>query len=146
MASALQPDNPVLREGLNRLYREFFDQAERRRRWSLADDIPWGQVNRSMDPAIADVVESFCGVEMFLTVDRPETLAQLRRVLMTFAMPAVHLLADSRQRVAAIRGLGLFDEDMFVREVYQPVLTALGLTHQELRGTRTPRKSLRSNE
>src|SRR5262249_54071952 len=50
-------------------------------------------------------------VQLFLTMDRGETLEQLRRVLLTFAMPAVHLLADSRRRVAAIKGLGIFDED-----------------------------------
>ncbi len=36
---------------------------------------------------------------------------ELRRVLLTFAMPAVYLLADSRQRVAAIKRLGVFSED-----------------------------------
>ena len=66
MTSPLSPDSPPLREGLYRLYREFFDHAERKRRWSLADDIPWGQVNRRMDPAVADVVESFCAVELYL--------------------------------------------------------------------------------
>lgn len=55
-----------------RLYRDFFDQAERRRRWSLRDDIPWERCNRNLDPAIADVVESFCAVELYL----PDYLAQ----------------------------------------------------------------------
>src|SRR5206468_2632586 len=41
MTSALQPDNPALRAGLYRLYRDFFDRAERKRRWSLREDIPW---------------------------------------------------------------------------------------------------------
>ena len=49
-----------------RLYRDFFDQAERRRRWSIRDDIPWEQANPHTDPAIADVVESFCAVELYL--------------------------------------------------------------------------------
>ena len=39
------------------LYRDHFDRAEKKRRWSLRDDIPWGQCNPSLDPAIADVVE-----------------------------------------------------------------------------------------
>jgi acyl-[acyl-carrier-protein] desaturase len=261
MASPLQPDNPALRTGLYRLYREFFDRAERKRRWSLADDIPWGQVNRGLNPAIADVVESFCAVELylpdyiakalplirvnrgwawfhanwgyeeskhslalgdwllrsgmrsdeqmadlegqvfahewqlphdnpvgmliyamtqelatwvhyrnlrhrvdeegdpalsrllaliavderahhafyrsvvqlFLEVNRPETLEQLRRVLLTFSMPAVHLLAESRRRVAAIKELGIFDEDVFLHEVYRPILETLGVDHRELR-------------
>jgi acyl-[acyl-carrier-protein] desaturase len=72
MSNALRPDSPELRAGLNRLYREFFDRAEKKRRWSVADDIPWGQVNRGLDPAIADVVESFCAVELYL----PDYLAK----------------------------------------------------------------------
>ena len=269
MATPLQPDNPELRAGLYRLYRDFFDRAERKRRWSLTEDIPWGQVNRGMDPAVADVVESFCAVELylpdyiakalpliranrgwswfhanwgyeeskhslalgdwllrsglrsdeqmadlegmvgahewnlphdsavgmliyamvqelatwlhyrnlrrrvdergdpalstllglvavderahhsfyrrvvslFLELDRGETLEQLRRVLLTFAMPAVHLLADSRRREADIRALGIFDESMFLHEVYRPILDALGVSHAELRGPRPGRKA-----
>ena len=49
-----------------RLYRDFFNLAERRRRWSLEQDIPWAQCHRGLDPAIADVVESFCAVELYL--------------------------------------------------------------------------------
>src|SRR6516164_9691743 len=49
-----------------RLYREFFDQAEKKRRWSIRDDIPWDQCNSKLNPAIADVVESFCAVELYL--------------------------------------------------------------------------------
>jgi acyl-[acyl-carrier-protein] desaturase len=270
MTKATDPDSPELRAGLYRLYRDFFDLAERRRRWSLADDIPWAQVNKSMDPAIADVVESFCAVELylpdyiakalpliranrgwawfhanwgyeeskhslglgdwllrsglrsdeqmsdlegqvfshewqlpqdspqgmliyamvqelatfvhyrnlrrrvdehgdpalsgplkliavderahhdfyrrvvglFLELDRRETLQQLRRVLLSFAMPAVHLLAESRQRIAAIKGLGIFDEDAFIHEVYQPILVELGVDHRELRQARPGRKSM----
>jgi hypothetical protein len=41
-------------------------------------------------------------VRLFLGLDRQAALEQLRRVLLNFAMPAVHLLADSRRRVAAI--------------------------------------------
>ncbi len=48
------------------LYRDFFDMAERRRRWSLRDDIPWDQTNPSLAPQVADVVESFCAVELYL--------------------------------------------------------------------------------
>ena len=27
------------------MFREFFDLAERRRRWKVADDIPWDECN-----------------------------------------------------------------------------------------------------
>lgn len=257
----LRPDCPALRAGLRRLYRDFFDRAERKRRWSLREDIPWDQCNRSMDPAVADVVESFCAVELylpdyiskalpliranagwawfhanwgyeeskhslalgdwllrsglrteeqmadlegqvflhewdlphdsacgmlvyamaqelatfvhyrnlrqrveergdgalskllgliavderahhtfyrravelFLELDRPGTLEQLRRVLHGFDMPAVHLLAESRQRVAQIKALHVFDTEMYMTEVYEPVLKALGVQRRELR-------------
>jgi len=262
MSSPTQPDDPALRTFIYRLYREFFDRAEKKRRWSLENDIPWHQCNPSLDPVIADVVESFCAVEMylpdyiakalpiirtnrgwawfhanwgyeeskhslalsdwllrsghrtdeqmadlegqvfahewnlpedspsgmvvyamaqelatwvhyrnlrervgehggdpalsrlleliaidershhafyrrvvqhFLEVDRAGTLEQLRRVLHSFAMPAVHLLAESRHRVAQIKSLDIFDEGTFMREVYQPILEVLGVPHRELR-------------
>jgi acyl-[acyl-carrier-protein] desaturase len=66
----MQPLPPLDLTGLEasfyQLYRAYFDLAEKKRRWTLRDDIPWGQVNRSLDPAIADVVESFCAVELYL--------------------------------------------------------------------------------
>jgi acyl-[acyl-carrier-protein] desaturase len=269
MTNPLRPDNPALRAGLYRLYRAFFDRAERKRRWSLADDIPWEQCNRSMVPAVADMVESFCAVELylpdyvakamplartnrgwawfhanwgyeeskhslaladwllrsgsrtdgqmadlegmvsareyelpmesavgmltyamvqelatwvhyrnlrrrvdergdpalsrllgliavderahhafythvvrlFLELDRRATLEQLRRVLLTFTMPAVNLLADGRRRVEAVKELGIFDEDVYLHEVYAPVLAAVGVDHRELRQRRPGRKS-----
>src|SRR5947209_526364 len=49
-----------------RLYRDYFDKAEKKRRWSVRDDIPWDQCNPHVDPAIVDVVESFCAVEFYL--------------------------------------------------------------------------------
>jgi acyl-[acyl-carrier-protein] desaturase len=48
------------------LYRDFFDKAERNRRWSIRDDVPWGQCNPHLRPAVADVVESFTAVELYL--------------------------------------------------------------------------------
>jgi acyl-[acyl-carrier-protein] desaturase len=250
----------TLETALFRLYRDFFDLAERKRRWSLRD-IPWGRCNPSLDPAIADVVESFCAVELylpdyvvkamalfrpsracawfyanwgyeeskhslgladwllrsrmrseeqmsdlegrvfqrhwevphdsavamlcyamvqelatglnyrnlrrhlgrgadpalakllgflgvdeqahhsfflravrvFLQHDRPGTMRQIRRVLHGFAMPVIHELVDGRQRVQAIKALGLFNEEMYFREVYQPILAALRITRPELR-------------
>jgi acyl-[acyl-carrier-protein] desaturase len=57
---------PEIETQLWKLYRAFFDQSERRRRWSIERDIPWDQCNRNVHPAIADVVESFCAVELYL--------------------------------------------------------------------------------
>ena len=66
MSSHPPPDEPELEATFWRLYRDFFDLAERRRRWSVRDDIPWDRCNTNLAPEIADVVESFCAVELYL--------------------------------------------------------------------------------
>src|SRR5260370_12653134 len=66
MTSPIDPSDPAIRSILLRLYREFFDRAEKKRRWSLQEDIPWHQCNSSLAPAVAAVVESFCAVELYL--------------------------------------------------------------------------------
>jgi acyl-[acyl-carrier-protein] desaturase len=262
MTHPLDPKNPDLRGEFYRLYRDFFDRAERKRRWSVADDIPWTDTNKSLDPRVADVVEAFCTVEMylpdyvgkalpliranrgwawfhanwgyeeskhslalgdwllrsghrtpeqmadmehrvfehewhlpedspagmivyamaqelatwvnyrnlrhrlnelggdpclaklldhiavderahhafylrvvqmFLKADRATTLEAIRRVLLGFAMPAVHLIADGAQRAADIRALKIFDDDIYLDEVFRPIVDALGLSLKELR-------------
>jgi acyl-[acyl-carrier-protein] desaturase len=261
MHPPMQIDAPALEGALFRLYRSFFDQAERKRRWSLREDIPWDQCSRALHPAVADVVESFCAVELylpdyvanamhvfrpsrawswfyvnwgyeeskhslalsdwllrsgtrteeevadleaqvltwkwnvphdnpvamlayamtqelatglnyrnllrsvrqqddpalakvlgflsvdeqahhsfflkavrlFLEHDRPGTLKQLRRVLHGFSMPAIYEMADGRRRVEAIKSLGVFNDQLYFHEVYQPILAALGVTRPELR-------------
>ncbi len=64
--SSTVPDGPALNAGIWKIYREFFDLAERRRRWTIERDVPWDQCNPNTPPEIADVVESFCAVELFL--------------------------------------------------------------------------------
>lgn len=66
MAEGSHPSSPEVEKELWVLYRDFFDRAEKKRRWSIRDDIPWNDINNKPDPAIADVVESFCAVEMYL--------------------------------------------------------------------------------
>jgi acyl-[acyl-carrier-protein] desaturase len=269
------PDSPhviaaELEPAMWRLYRDFFDQAEKRRRWSLRDDIPWDQCNPRLDPAIADVVESFCAVELYLPdytskilpvvrpsrgrtwfyanwgyeeskhslalgdwlrrsgqrseeqmadleekvfqwewnlphdshlgmlvyamvqevatwlnyrnlkikaedrggdaalsklltlisvderahhsffrqclelylkLDRQTTLEQLRRVMNDFTMPAIHDMADSRRRIGQIKALEIFNEDIYYREVYLPLLEALGVDRREMRNRLPIKKS-----
>src|SRR5262249_895921 len=79
-------------------------------------------------------------VRLFLELDRPATLEQLRRVLNNFSMPSLCLLADSRQRTADIRALNIFNEEIFFRDVYYPILKSLGVQRAEMR-PRAPRKS-----
>jgi acyl-[acyl-carrier-protein] desaturase len=263
-------ESPAVQREIYRLYRDYFDRAEKKRRWSLKDGIPWDRCNSHLDPAIADVVESFCAVELYLPDyvskllpqvranrgrawmlanwgyeeskhsmalgdwllksgmrsdeqladlegrvfnhewdlphdnaramviyttfqelatwlhyqnlrkvvierggdpalervltlvaiderahydffgklvrlylehDRPGTLEQIRRVVNTFAMPAVHLLADSHKRTAEVKALRIFDEDIFVFEVYEPALAMLGVHKSEIRRGQAPRKS-----
>ncbi len=62
-----------------RLFRDFFDKAERRRRWRIADDIPWDDTNPNLNPAVADVVESFCAIEMYLPDYLGKILPVVRR-------------------------------------------------------------------
>src|SRR5262245_26905873 len=66
MRCPAQPHTPELEAGLGRLYRDFLDRAEKKRRWSLRRDIPWRRCRPPADPAIGDVVESFCAVELYL--------------------------------------------------------------------------------
>jgi acyl-[acyl-carrier-protein] desaturase len=264
------PETPEAQAEIYRLFRDYFDRAEKKRRWSLRDGIPWGQCNPGLNPAVADVVESFCAVELYLPdylsklipqvravrgrtwmlanwgyeeckhsmalgdwllrsghrseeqmadleaevfshewglpydnargmvcytmfqelatwlhyhnlrsivgetgdpalyrvltlisiderahydffkklvqlylkYDRPGTLEQLRRVVNTFAMPAVHMLADSRRCVQAVKDLRIFDEDIFVTQIYEPVLAALGVEKRELRRRTSRREAL----
>jgi len=248
------------RNKLFHMYRDYFDLAEKKRRWSVRDDIPWDQCNPNLDPAIADIVQTFCMVELYLPdylsklipqvranhgrawmlanwgyeeskhsmafadwlmrsgarteeemvdieddvfaqewelpydnaramviytmvqelstqlhyrnlrhvlngrdpaldkalllvstdeaahadffrkmvelylqEDRAASLEQMRRVFNSFKMPAVHLFIDGRQRTEAIKSKRVFDEDIFIAEVYEPLLHRLGLTKADLR-------------
>jgi acyl-[acyl-carrier-protein] desaturase len=267
MTVPLQAESPEILARMYRLYRDYFDRAEKKRRWSVKDGIPWDQCNPALDPAVADVVQTFCMVELYLPdyvgklmpqvranrgrawmianwgyeeskhsmalgdwllhsgqrteeqmadmeanvfrhewdlphdnaramvcyttfqelatwlhyqnlrklvdgedpaldrvlhlisiderahydffrrvvqiyleYDRPGTLEQLRRVVNTFKMPAVHLFVDGARRAAAVKELRLFDEDIFIYQVYEPVLAALGVQKSELRRRNSPRE------
>jgi acyl-[acyl-carrier-protein] desaturase len=265
-------DTTGLEEAYYRLYRDFFRRAERKRRWVIEDDIPWDQVNRSLDPEIADVVESFCAVELYLPDyiakalplcrasrgrawfhanwgyeeskhslalgdwllrsgmrseeqmadlehqvfahdwnlphdnplgmvvygmaqelatwlhyrnlrrlveqrgdpalskvlgliaiderahhafyrriaqiylerDRASTLEVLRQVLHGFNMPAVYMLSDSRRRKENVRALNIFDDEIYYKDVYLPMLAMLKVSRHEMR-RRTPREVLVGN-
>ncbi len=254
------------------LYRDYFDLAEKKRRWRIREDIPWDQCNPDLNPAIADVVETFCAVEMylpdytskmfrlirhsksrtwfyanwgyeeskhslalsdwllrsrhrtdesmadldkkvfarewnlpqdsplgmmayamvqehatfinyrnlrqrvqaqggdpaletilkfvtideaahhgifkqifelFLEQDRESALAVLRPILNQFQMPAIHdLLDESARRIARVRELAIFNEEIFFRDVYHYLLNILGLTKGDMRGAPKVKKSM----
>jgi acyl-[acyl-carrier-protein] desaturase len=81
-------------------------------------------------------------LRLHLQDDRAGTIEQLRRVLNNFNMPAVHLLADSAQRMAAVRNLNIFNEELFYSEVYLPILKVLAIDRSEMRNRSIQRKSL----
>ena len=83
-------------------------------------------------------------VRLFLKHDPDAVLEQMRRVMNNFAMPAIYDMADSRQRVAGIKALDIFTEDIYYREVYLPVLAALGVDRKEMRNRLPSRKSVPS--
>ncbi len=270
MSVAILPETRDIQTRIFALYRDYFDRAEKKRRWSLRDDIPWDQCNPKLDPAIADIVQTFCAVELYLpdylsklipqvrtvhgrswmlanwgyeeskhsmgfadwllrsghrtgeqladmeeTVhgyewnlpygnaramvcytmfqelatwlhyknlgkivddaggdpalekalyliaiderahyvffrnlvaiyldyDRAGTIEQLRQVGNSFKMPAVHMFADSRKRMNDIKQLRIFDEDIFIYEVLDPILHDLRLTRADLRRKR-PKESV----
>jgi hypothetical protein len=65
----------------------------------------------------------------------------MRRVMNDFAMPAIHELAESRQRLAAIIDLQIMDESLYSREVYLPILQSLNVSRAEMRNRLPVRKS-----
>ena len=103
------------------------------------------RVDELGDPALARIlsyisVDERCHHEfykrialLYLERDRQSTLEELRRVLHAFAMPALHLLADSRQRVAEVKALEIYNEEIFFRDVLRPLLAALGVGWSEFR-------------
>jgi acyl-[acyl-carrier-protein] desaturase len=80
MPSPLTPENPQTRAKIWQAYRDFFDISEKKRRWNVRDDIPWEQCNPNLDPVIADVVETFCMVELFLPDYLSKQLPQVRAI------------------------------------------------------------------
>jgi acyl-[acyl-carrier-protein] desaturase len=80
MDNPYQPEPPEVHKRLHQLFRDYFDRAEKKRRWSIRDDIPWNQCNPSLNPAIADVVETFCAVELYLPDYLSKSMPQVRTV------------------------------------------------------------------
>jgi acyl-[acyl-carrier-protein] desaturase len=61
------PRSDAFREAVYREYMEFFEKAERNRRWSVFNDIPWEEIDLSKrDDDAALLAETFVGVEMYL--------------------------------------------------------------------------------
>lgn len=55
------------REKMYRAYMEFFELAERKRRWNPLNDIPWDKLDSSKNTEEKAIcVETFCGVELYV--------------------------------------------------------------------------------
>jgi acyl-[acyl-carrier-protein] desaturase len=67
-ATSVPADDPAAGAGdFRALYREFFDHAEKKRRWNVNDGIPWDQVKlRAVDEDLVEILEAFYSVEMYL--------------------------------------------------------------------------------
>lgn len=55
-----------LEEKIYREYLSFFEKAERERRWSVFEDIPWDRVNKGASEDLALCAETFASVELYL--------------------------------------------------------------------------------
>jgi acyl-[acyl-carrier-protein] desaturase len=56
-----------LREKFYRAYWEFFEHAEKSRRWTVTEDVPWDRLaEEPRNDKLALCAETFCGVEMYL--------------------------------------------------------------------------------
>jgi hypothetical protein len=80
--------------------------------------------------------------KIYLEADREGTLRELRDIIKNFEMPAIYLMADSRQREQKVREMKLFDEDIFYKDVLLPMFADMGITWAEFRERQPGRKSL----
>jgi acyl-[acyl-carrier-protein] desaturase len=56
-----------MRDNIYRIYLDFLETAEKKRRWSIFDDIPWDRLDSSKaTETIAQCVEIFCSEELYV--------------------------------------------------------------------------------
>jgi acyl-[acyl-carrier-protein] desaturase len=56
----------ALEEKIYKEYLQFFEKAERERRWNVFEDIPWNRINKESSEELALCAETFCSVELYL--------------------------------------------------------------------------------
>jgi acyl-[acyl-carrier protein] desaturase len=60
-------ESPALRERIYRIYMEFFEVSERKRRWNIFDDVPWDKLDSSRNnERTAAAIETFCAEEFYI--------------------------------------------------------------------------------
>jgi acyl-[acyl-carrier-protein] desaturase len=71
-----------------------------------------------------------------MEADRDLVLDRLNHVIKTFRMPAFDITPHWDVQDRLIRDLRIFDDRIYMRDVVRPVLQALGISPEELRGAR----------
>jgi acyl-[acyl-carrier-protein] desaturase len=70
---------PSMRDSTSRIYLEFLETAEKKRRWSIFDDIPWNKLDAlKATEAIGQCVEIFCSEELYVPDYSSKGLEMLR--------------------------------------------------------------------
>jgi len=60
-------ESSIIRDKMYDAYLEFFEVAERKRRWNIFDDVPWDQLDRSLNSERkATRIETYCAEEFYL--------------------------------------------------------------------------------
>jgi acyl-[acyl-carrier-protein] desaturase len=60
-------DSSAMRGKIYDAYLEFFEVAERKRRWNVFDDVPWGELNPALNSERkATRIETYCAEEFYL--------------------------------------------------------------------------------
>jgi acyl-[acyl-carrier-protein] desaturase len=83
-------------------------------------------------------------IALHLKHDREGTLEHMRQVMNAFVMPAIYAMVGGRQRVARIKELEIFNDNLYYQEVYLPILEALGVSRLEMRNRVPNRKTAAS--
>lgn len=70
---------PTMKENTYRVYLEFLETAEKKRRWNIFDDIPWEKLDASgASDTTAQRIELFCSEEMYVPDYASRSLEMLR--------------------------------------------------------------------
>ena len=60
-------DPSATRDKMYTAYLEFLEVAERKRRWNIFEDVPWDNLNRSLNSERkATRIETYCAEEFYL--------------------------------------------------------------------------------
>src|SRR5258707_95298 len=130
------------KEKFYRAYMDFFETAERKRRWNMFEDVPWDQISPQTNTEERAIrIETYCAEEMYLpdyniagvemAEDRAGTLRDLAYVIANFRMPGDGLIPNYLENLK-IGGGGISPRLFFTRAI-MPILKQLGTSREELK-------------